>query len=193
MSTCCLRRTVRICAFFDSGCSSCVSPRWLQWLHHTCSCEGVPRILRLILGRSHGFPVSPSRSAATGSVFLPCGGVQETLDLLGDDFRNFPYCRYVSCPLGRGLAPVARQHGRYGPEGQLRGVCSKSSKSLSWRRQWLLSFRDSPVAHIWWSMSLVRSSSWFYRLLTCPSHRTKERVPHIDLSTGGPRPLPRRR
>ena len=82
----------------------------------TFSCEGGPRILRLILGRSHGFPVSPSCSAATGSGSLPCEGVQETLDLLGDDFRNFLYMLRV--PFGRRLAPVAWQHGRYGPEGQ---------------------------------------------------------------------------
>ena len=81
VSTCCLRRTVwdssgpvmlPCCAFFDSGYSSCVSLRWLWWLFHTFPSEGGPRILRLILGRSHGFPTSPSCSAATDSVSLPC-------------------------------------------------------------------------------------------------------------------------
>ena len=75
VSSCCLRRTVGffclwICFrtvrfWIDSGYSSCVSLRWLWWLFHTCSCEGVPRILRLILGRSHGFSMRPSYSAVT--------------------------------------------------------------------------------------------------------------------------------
>ena len=75
-------------------------------------------ILRLILGRSRGFPVSPSCSAATGSVSLLCEGVQEPLDLLGDGFRNFRIAGMLRVPFGRRLAPVAWQHDRYGPEGQ---------------------------------------------------------------------------
>ena len=45
-------------------------------------------------------------------------GVQETLDLLGDDFRNFRIAGMFRVTFGRRLAPVARQHGPYGPEGQ---------------------------------------------------------------------------
>ena len=59
--------SVQCSAWSVCGYSSCVSLRWLWWLFHTFSCEGGPRILRLILGRSHGFPMSPSCS-----VSLPC-------------------------------------------------------------------------------------------------------------------------
>ena len=51
-------------------------PVWIRWtvfrcfwlLFHTFSCEGGPRILRLLLRQTHGFSLSPSYSAATCSV-----------------------------------------------------------------------------------------------------------------------------
>ena len=54
-------------------------PAWTRWtvfrcfwlLFHTFSCEGGPRILRLILRQTHGFSLSPSYSAVTCSVSWP--------------------------------------------------------------------------------------------------------------------------
>ena len=134
-STCCLRRTVwdssglvmlPYCAFFDSGYNSCVSLRWLWWLFHTFPCEGGPRILRLILGRSHGFPMSPSCSAATGSVSLPCEVYRKLWIYWEMTVGIFRIAGMLRVPFGRRLAPVAWQHGQYEPEGQC----------LLWLWQW---------------------------------------------------------
>ena len=85
---------------------------WL--LFHTYPCEGGTRILGPIVGQTHGCSTSLSYSAVTGSVSLP-REVQETLDLLGDDFRNFPSFLYASfdsgCVSPRSLRPLV--HGSH--------------------------------------------------------------------------------
>ena len=94
---------------------SVVGGFWL--IFHTFPREGGPRILRSIHVQTSAFLRAP-RIRQSRVRCLRVGGLQESLDLQGDDFRNFPCCRYASCLGGRRLAPVTRQHGRYGPEGK---------------------------------------------------------------------------
>ena len=81
VSTCCLRRRVWdssgsgyvsiLCALLGSTADtvhvSVFGGFWL--LFHTFPCDGGPRILRSILGLTHGFSTSPSHAAVTGSDF----------------------------------------------------------------------------------------------------------------------------
>ena len=57
-----------LCAFGLAADTVHVSVFCGLWLFHTFPCEGGPRILRSILGQTHGFSSSPSYSAVTGSV-----------------------------------------------------------------------------------------------------------------------------
>ena len=89
---------------------------WL--LFHTYPGEVGPRILRSILGRTHRFSTSLSYSAVTGSVSLPREVYRKLWiywEMTSGFFRTTGMLRV---PFGRRLAPVAWQHGRYGPEGQ---------------------------------------------------------------------------
>ena len=87
----------RILQFLGSQRIQCMrqSPVLLV-IFHTCPCEGGPRILKLILGQNLVFLRAPSYSAVHLFCVLAVEGVQETLDLLGDDLRNFPCYQYAS-------------------------------------------------------------------------------------------------
>ena len=72
-----------LCSDPEVACDWCLDMRPADTVHvsvfggfclplHTFSCEGGPRILRSILGRTHGFLMCLSNSAVTGSVSLPC-------------------------------------------------------------------------------------------------------------------------
>ena len=83
---------------------------WL--LFHTFPFEGGLRILRSILGQTHGFPVSPSYSAAIGLVSLPCEVYRKPWIYWEMTSGIFRIAGMLRVSFGRRLAPVAWQHGR---------------------------------------------------------------------------------
>ena len=94
----------------DTAHASVFGGFWLPF--HTLPCDGGPRILRSILGERDAWiscePFAFGSHWPGVSVVL---GVQETLDLLGDDFRNFRIAGMFRVTFGRRLGQYYRGYG----------------------------------------------------------------------------------